>query len=42
MILDNIKALENQSTYVKFDQCGHNPLVDKIDELTKTILDFIE
>ncbi|MDY0011237.1 MAG: alpha/beta hydrolase [Candidatus Izemoplasmatales bacterium] len=41
MILDNIKALEDQSTYVKFDQCGHSPLVDKPDELTKVILDFI-
>lgn len=41
MILDNIKALEEQSTYVKFDQCGHSPLVDKPDELTKVILDFI-
>jgi pimeloyl-ACP methyl ester carboxylesterase len=41
MIIDNIKALEDQSTYVKFDQCGHSPLVDKPDELTKVILDFI-
>jgi len=42
MVLDNIKALEEQSTYVKFDECGHSPLVDKPDELTKTILSFIE
>jgi pimeloyl-ACP methyl ester carboxylesterase len=41
MILDNIKALEDQSTYIKFDKCGHSPLVDKPDELTKAILDFI-
>jgi len=42
MVLDNFKALENQSTYVKFDQCGHSPLVDKPDELTKVIFEFIE
>ena len=42
MVLDNIKALEEQSTYVKFDECGHSPLVDKPEELTKTILSFIE
>jgi pimeloyl-ACP methyl ester carboxylesterase len=41
MILDNFKALEDQSTYVKFDQCGHSPLVDKPNELTQVILDFI-
>lgn len=42
MIFDNIKALEDQSTYIKFDKCGHSPLVDKPDELTKAILDFIK
>jgi len=42
MVLDNFKALEDVSTYVKFDQCGHSPLVDKPDELTKVILDFIK
>jgi pimeloyl-ACP methyl ester carboxylesterase len=41
MVLDNIKALENQSTYVKFNNCGHSPLVDKPDELTKAILQFV-
>ncbi len=41
MVLDNIKALEELSTYVKFDQCGHSPLVDKPDELTNLIMDFI-
>jgi len=42
MVLDNINALENQSTYIKYDECGHSPLVDKPDQLTKAILDFIE
>ncbi len=42
MVLDNFKTLEDVSTYVKFDQCGHSPLVDKPDELTKVILDFIK
>lgn len=41
MILDNIKALEENSTYVKFDQCGHSPLVDKPEELTSTVLQFL-
>ncbi|MDD4070602.1 MAG: alpha/beta hydrolase [Candidatus Izemoplasmatales bacterium] len=42
MVLDNINALENQSTYIKYDECGHSPLVDKPDQLTKAILEFIE
>jgi pimeloyl-ACP methyl ester carboxylesterase len=40
MVKDNVDAIEN-NILVKFDQCGHSPLVDKPDELTKTILDFI-
>lgn len=40
MVKDNVEALEG-STYVKFDQCGHSPLVDKADELTKLIINFI-
>ncbi|MDD3123175.1 MAG: alpha/beta hydrolase [Candidatus Izemoplasmatales bacterium] len=42
MILENIKALETVSTYVRFEECGHSPLVDKPDDLTKEILKFIE
>jgi len=42
MVLDNIKALEKQSRYVKFEDCGHSPLVDKPDELTAAILNFIQ
>ncbi len=42
LILDNVKALEEQSTYMKFDQCGHSPLVDKPKELANAILDFIK
>ena len=41
MVMDNFKALESQSVYIKLDQCGHSPLVDKPDELTKAIMDFI-
>lgn len=40
MVQANIEAIKH-STYVKFDQCGHSALVDKPDELTHTILDFI-
>jgi len=42
MILENIQALSKQSTYVKFEDCGHSPLVDKPNELCDTILDFIQ
>ena len=41
MIKDNAKAIKN-STYIKFDECGHSPLVDKPKELKKVIIDFIE
>lgn len=40
MILDNLKALPD-AKYVKFEACGHSPLVDEPDELTKEILAFI-
>ncbi|MDY0210020.1 MAG: alpha/beta hydrolase [Acholeplasma sp.] len=40
MVNDNLAALPN-AKYVKFEDCGHSPLVDKPDELTKEILDFI-
>jgi pimeloyl-ACP methyl ester carboxylesterase len=41
MMKANIDAIKN-STYVKFDQCGHSPLIDKPDELTKVIVEFIK
>lgn len=41
MVKDNIKALEKQSKLVVYDNCGHSPLVDVPDQLTKDILDFI-
>lgn len=40
MVQDNLKALPN-AKYVKFESCGHSPLVDKPDELTAEILKFI-
>lgn len=41
MVKDNVDAIPN-NTLVKFDQCGHSPLVDKPDKLTETILNFIK
>jgi pimeloyl-ACP methyl ester carboxylesterase len=41
MILQNVKALEKQSKLVVYENCGHSPLVDVPDQLTKDILDFI-
>lgn len=40
MVLDNLKALPH-AKYVKFEDCGHSPLVDKPDELALEILKFI-
>ena len=40
MVLDNLKAIPN-AKYVKFDDCGHSPLVDKPDDLAQEILTFI-
>lgn len=42
MVLENVKALESLSTYKKYENCAHSPLVDQIDTLTKDILDFIK
>jgi len=41
MVKTNVDAIKN-STFVKFDQCGHSPLVDKPDQLSKVIIDFIQ
>ena len=41
MILDNIKAMEKTSTYLRWEDCGHSPLVDQPDKLTQSILDFL-
>lgn len=41
MIKDNVEAIKN-STYIKFDECAHSPLVDKPEELAKAIIDFIK
>lgn len=41
MVLENVKALEKYSTLKVYENCGHSPLVDAPDELTKDILDFI-
>jgi len=42
MVLENYKALEKQSKLVVYENCGHSPLVDVPDQLTKDILDFIQ
>lgn len=41
MVLDNYKALESVSSLIVYDQCGHSPLVDVPDQLTRDILEFI-
>ena len=41
MVLDNIRALENQSRYVRLEACGHSPLVDCPDALAEAVLDFL-
>jgi pimeloyl-ACP methyl ester carboxylesterase len=39
MVLENVKALEKISKLVVYEDCGHSPLVDVPDQLTKDILD---
>jgi pimeloyl-ACP methyl ester carboxylesterase len=41
MVLENIEALKEQSIYIKFEDCGHSPLVDKPDELGIAITEFV-
>lgn len=41
MVKDNVKALEKRSKLVVYENCGHSPLVDVPDQLTKDILEFI-
>ncbi|MBE0700086.1 MAG: alpha/beta hydrolase, partial [Acholeplasmataceae bacterium] len=42
MVLENVKAMEKQSSYVIYENCGHSPFVDVPDQITKDILDFIK
>ena len=42
MVLENIEALKDLSTYITYDDCGHSPLVDVPDQLSKDIINFIE
>ena len=42
MVIENVKALEKQSSLIVYDNCGHSPLVDVPDQLTKDIVDFIK
>ena len=41
MVMDNVKALEKQSVLNVYEDCGHSPVVDVPDQLTKDILEFI-
>jgi pimeloyl-ACP methyl ester carboxylesterase len=41
MVLENVKALEKQSKLIVYEDCGHSPLTDVPDQLTKDIVDFI-
>ena len=41
MVLDNINAIPGQSTYIKFNECGHSPIVDKLEELSSELIKFI-
>ncbi|HAQ56557.1 MAG TPA: alpha/beta hydrolase [Acholeplasmatales bacterium] len=41
MVLDNIRGIPGPSTYVKLDDCGHSPLVDKPAELADHITRFL-
>ena len=41
MVLANVKALEKQSKLIVYENCGHSPLTDVPDQLTKDILEFI-
>ncbi len=40
MVKDNLAAIKSESTYIKYENCGHSPLVDKPDELMQAIIDF--
>lgn len=42
MVIENVKALEENSKLIVYEQCGHSPLVDVPDVLTQDILEFLE
>jgi pimeloyl-ACP methyl ester carboxylesterase len=40
MILENIKAMQELSTYKKYENCAHSPLVDQLDKLINDVIEF--
>ncbi|MBN2299641.1 MAG: alpha/beta hydrolase [Acholeplasmataceae bacterium] len=42
MVKENFKALKSVSKLIVYENCGHSPLVDVPDQLTKDIIDFIK
>lgn len=40
MVLDNIEALGDRASVVKYEKCGHSPFVDCPDRLAKDVAEF--
>lgn len=41
MVDENIQALGDKATLIEYDDCGHAPLVDRLEDVVKDILNFI-
>lgn len=42
MVLQNLYALKEISSYIKYNDCGHNPMIDKKNILSKDIHEFFK
>lgn len=42
MVLQNLYALKEISSYIKYNDCGHNPMIDKKNQLSKDIIEFLK
>lgn len=40
MVLDNVAAIKDVSTYIRYENCGHSPLIDKPDQLAADLIRF--
>lgn len=41
MVLQNLYALKDISSYTKYEKCGHNPMIDQPDRLALDIKEFL-
>lgn len=40
MVAENVEALKDRAKLISYTNCGHDPLIDRLDDLVKDIKEF--